>query len=441
MIIQIPNNWKPRKDQLKAWNYLENGGKRAAIVAHRRWGKDDISLHFTATQMMQKPGNYWHMLPQYNQARKVIWNAVNPASGKRRIDEAFPEAIRKKTYQQEMLIETKTGAIWQLVGSDNYNTYVGSPPIGIVFSEWSLANPMAWAFISPILEQNNGWAIFIYTSRGNNHGRATYDMAMANTGWFGQKIRADETDVFSPQQLFNIKKELIQLYGDDLGTAMFNQEYMCSWEGAVLGSYFSKEMAAAHEQGRITKVPHDPGHEVDTFWDLGIDDSMSIWFMQRSGQEFNFIDYCEGTGYGLAHYAKIMKEKGYVYGNHYMPHDANKREMTNSAVAKSVKEVAEDLGIKPIHTVSRARNTDMIVYSHIPAMRNMISRSNFDKVKCAHGISCLENYKAEYNAEKKILNNNPHHDWASHGADAFRTFAVGYKDKIVHKKIQFESIF
>ena len=388
-----------------------------------------MSLHFTATQALQRPANYWHMLPQYKQARKVIWDAVNPRTGKKRIDEAFPAAIRKRTNTQEMLIEFVNGAVWQLVGSDNYNAYVGSPPAGIVFSEWSIANPMAWGFTSPILEENNGWAIFIYTSRGNNHGRSTYDLAKKTPGWFAQKITAKETGVFTVEQLEKIKAEMVTMYGYELGTAMFNQEYLCSWEGAVLGAYLSRQISEAREQGRICKLPHDPGQEVDTFWDLGVDDSMSIWFMQRAGKGFHFIDYYEATGYGLEHFAKVFKEKGYTYGNHYMPHDAQQREMTSGEIAKSRKEVAEALGIKPVITAKRARNMDVIINVHIPAMRNILPSCWFDVEKCSQGLSCLENYSAEYDETKKILSNRPRHDWASHGADAFRTFAVGYADQ------------
>ncbi|MFZ5990138.1 MAG: hypothetical protein ACOYWZ_23840, partial [Bacillota bacterium] len=182
--IILPNNWIPRKDQLELWNFLDLGGKRAVMVAHRRWGKDDVALHFTATQAVTRVGNYWHMLPEYNQARKVVWNAVNPRTNQLRIDDAFPKDIRAKTREQEMSITFKNGSVWQLVGSDNYDALVGSPPIGIVFSEWALANPMAWAYLSPILEENKGWALFIYTSRGNNHGKTLYDFARTKDDWF-----------------------------------------------------------------------------------------------------------------------------------------------------------------------------------------------------------------------------------------------------------------
>ena len=426
MKVRLPNNWIPRQDQLDLWEYLEDGGKRAVEVAHRRWGKDDLSLHYTAVAATQRVGNYWHMLPQYNQCRKAIWDAVNPRTGKRRIDEAFPHSARTATRNTDMYIEFLNGSSWQLVGSDNYNALVGSPPVGITFSEYALSNPQSWAYLSPILEENNGWVVFISTSRGNNHLKTLLDFARVEPNWFAQLLTAEETPVFTPDQLSAIRREMIATFGEEMGEALFQQEYMCSFEGAVMGSYFSKQMSEARKQGRITHVPYQPALEVNTYWDLGVDDSMSIWFVQHLARSHNVIDYYEASGYGLEHYAKVLKAKPYVYGNHYMPHDAQVREMTNSEIAHSRKEVAEALGIKPIIVVNRAKNMDIIIQVHIPAVRNVISQCWFDEKNCAAGISALEAYRAEYDDEKKKLSNRPLHDWSSHGSSAFITFAVGY---------------
>jgi phage terminase large subunit len=427
--ITIPNNWTPRENQRPIWNYMESGGLRGLLVAHRRYGKDDIALHYTATQMIEKPGNYWHMLPAYTQGKKVIWNAVNPKTQKRRIDEAFPVELRTRTNNTEMLIEMATGAVWQIVGSDNYDSIVGAPPRGIVFSEWALANPMAWPYLEPILEENGGWALFIYTSRGNNHGRTFYETALKSDHWFGGKVTAHETDVFTEEQLERIRQGLMDNYGDELGRALYEQEYECSFEGAVFGAYYAKQMRDAREQNRIGLVPYQPGIEVDTCWDLGIDDSQSCWFFQPIQKGFHFIDYYEASGYGWEHYAQVLKDKPYVYGNHWMPHDAAARVQSPGEVAKTPQEMAEDLGISPITTVERPRNMDLILKVQIPACRNMLARCWFDEEKCKHGIMCLENYKANYDEQKKKLGNRPEHDWASHGADAYRTFGVGYEEK------------
>jgi len=317
------------------------------------------------------------------------------------------------------------------VGSDNYNSLVGSPPIGVVFSEWALANPMCWPFLMPILVENGGWALWITTPRGNNHAKQTLDYARVTDGWFGEILKADQTPVFTEGELEDIRSELIAVYGQEQGEALFQQEYFCSFEGSILGSYFGKQMAVAREEGRGSHVPWQPGQEVFTTWDLGVDDSMSIAFFQPIGKSFHFIDYYESSGYGLEHYAKVLKDKPYAYGGHYMPHDAEAREMTNSEIALSRREVAESLNIKPISVVNRVRNMDTKINVHIPAARNMIGQCWFDEKKCAGLVSALEAYRTEYDDVKKKLGNRPVHDWSSHGSDCFLTFAVGYQPPVV----------
>lgn len=431
--VSLPNNWLPRQDQRSAWAYLERGGKRCVIVGHRRWGKDDLSLHFTATASQQRIGNYWHMLPEYGQARKAIWEAVNPRTSKRRIDEAFPAAIRAQTKSQEMMIKFKNGSTWQLVGSDNYDSLVGSPPIGVVFSEWALANPISWAYIRPILAENGGFAIFIYTSRGNNHGRTTYDMAVGamsrGENWYAEKITAAQSPVFTPETLEQERRELIEEFGEDEGEAMFLQEYFCSFDGAVVGSYYGKVLARAETDGRICTVPYTLGHEVYTFWDLGIDDSTAIWFAQIVGNEIRFIDYYENNRFGMDHYAKILKDKGYVYGDHYMPHDAANASIQTGL---STRDFAENLGIRPVIVVQRAKDSQAIL-AGIQAARKVFGNCYFDRIKCARGLAALGEYRSQYDRKNKKLANIPVHNWACHGADAFRTFAVGYKpeDRVV----------
>ena len=434
MIIDYPlpaYGWKPRDDQRPLWDFLENGGLRACEVAHRRWGKDDVALHFTAVAAHQRIGNYWHMLPEYAQARKVVWDAINPNSNKRRIDEVFPEQLRQVTRNQEMLIRFNYGSTWQLVGSDNFNSLVGSPPIGVVFSEYARANPLAWAYLSPILEENGGWAIFISTPCGNNHLKRTFDHSMTNSSWYGQLLTADDTPVFNAEQLANIRKELINQFGDTEGEGLFQQEYYCSFEGIVPGSYYAKQIREARREKRICGVPYISGLEVYTFWDLGMDDATTIWFMQLVGREFHFIDYYENSGEGLTHYAKVIKDKPYIYGDHYFPHDISVREL-GSGISR--KETAQSLGIKPIIAVKRPNNTDAVL-TGIETVRNILSQCWFDGDKCAKGLSGLEGYMAEYDEENKKFMNRPKHNWCSHAADAFRTFAVGFELPQRHRSV------
>lgn len=223
--VLIPNNWKPRPYQLPFFKYFARGGKRAVLVWPRRHGKDDACLHLTAIQAMHVPGTYWMMLPEYGQARKAIWDAVNKHTGKRRIDEAFPAEIRARTNDSEMKIVFKSGSVWQLCGSDNYNGLVGSNCAGIVFSEYALSNPEAWDYLEPILEENGGWAVFNSTVRGRNHFTTLAHYAQSTPGWFCSNVKASEAGVFTHEQLEGIKQKYILQKGYDRGLGMYLQEY------------------------------------------------------------------------------------------------------------------------------------------------------------------------------------------------------------------------
>ena len=264
--VTLPNNWRPRNYQMDAWAALERGIKRALLVWHRRAGKDDVCLHWAATQAIQRAGNYWHMLPQYEQARKSVWQAVNPHTGKRRIDEAFPAAIRKRTREDQMMIEFVNGSTWQLVGSDNYNSLVGSPPVGVTASEWALADPSAWGYLSPILRENGGWAVFISTPRGRNHLCKMFEGFRDDAEWFVERKGIYETKALTPEQIDASLREYVSTYGEDHGRSMFAQEYECSFDAAIVGAYYARELERADRDGRIVDVPIDPAMPVNTVW-------------------------------------------------------------------------------------------------------------------------------------------------------------------------------
>lgn len=419
--VRLPNNWMPRPDQMALWNYLESGGKRAIEIAHRRWGKDDVALHHTACAAMQRPGNYWHMLPEYGQARKAIWEAVNPATGKRRIDEAFPEAIRENTRTQDMMIRFKNGATWQLIGSDNFDSIVGSPPVGLVFSEYALADPRSWAYLRPILAQNQGWAVFITTPRGKNHAHGLYKMALDDPDWFAEVSTVAKSNVFTPEQLEKERRELIVEFGPDEGEALFQQEYYCSFDGMVIGSYYGTIIDQLDRDEHICNVPYDPSLPVWTSWDLGVGDATGIWFFQyrTDMREIRVIDYYEASGEGLAYYAKELNRRPYHYAGHIMPHDIRVREL---GTGRSRYEMAQELGIKPI-TIARSLPVD----DGINAVRSILPKCYFDKKKTAQGLEALRSYRKEYDEKRKEYKNKPYHDWTSHGSDSFRYFAVGHQ--------------
>lgn len=412
----LPNNWAPRPDQLPLWSYLEHGGKRAAMVAHRRWGKDDVALHFTACAAMERPATYWHMLPEYEQARKAIWTAVNALTGKRRIDEAFPQEIRASTDDRGMFIRFRNGSTWQVVGSDNYNNLVGAGTAGMVFSEWALADPNSWGYFRPMVKQNKGWGLFIYTPRGRNHGLKTYERSVSSPEWFGQKIDARHSPVFTAQELEEERLEYMDALGDDDGEQMFAQEYLCSFDAPLVGSFYGRALSNAEMENRVCVVPYDPDLPVHVSFDIGKRDDTALWFFQQFRSETRVIDFYSANGFGPEHYAQIMQERKYVYGQLIMPHDAeNKVWVTDQTPAQSMRRYGYKVIVLPQSNILHGIN----------AGRKLIKMALFDKVKCRKGIEALRNYKREWDEKHKVFRDNPLHDWSSHAADSWRYAALG----------------
>lgn len=238
--LLIPSPWEPRDYQQDLFRALESGHRRLDVAAHRRWGKDEVALHWAAICAVLKEGAYWHLLPEAAQGRKAIWNAINPHTGKRRIDEAFPAELRARAVDSEMIIHLENGSTWQVAGSDNYNSLVGSPPIGVVFSEWALAKPEAWDFIRPILAENGGWAMFLWTPRGRNHATRSFEARARDPDWFTLKAPATATSVFTPQQLAKERAELVaELGSPEEGEARFASEYLVDFDAAAPGAYYA----------------------------------------------------------------------------------------------------------------------------------------------------------------------------------------------------------
>lgn len=417
--LTIPHNWRPRPYQLDLWDYLAGGGRNALVFWHRRAGKDEVALHWSACSALMRPATYWHMLPEAAQARRAVWEAVNPHSGERRINEAFPEPIRKGlAREQDMQIRFVSGSSWHLVGSDNYNSLMGSPPFGIVFSEWALANPAAYGYIQPILEENGGWAAFITTPRGKNHAYDMLEMGRRQ-GWFTQVLRADETGVFTDEQLKNIQATLIGTYGQDMGMAMFDQEYLCSFEAAIIGSYWGAELALAEREARIGDHPVDPALPVHTVWDLGKGSHMPVWFWQTTGGKIRVVDYYQNNSANVESVSAAIISKGYFRGFDFVPHDAKVAEI---GTGRTRVETMIRAGLKPRLV------PDHSVDDGINAATVTLGRTYFHKPTCANGIEALKAYRRKWDEKLRTFVNIPTHDWASHPADAFRYLAMAWRE-------------
>lgn len=422
---------------MKAWASLEADCKRVALSWHRRSGKDELSLHWAAVSAMQRVGGYWHMLPLANQARKAIWEAVNPKTGRRRIDDAFPHELRATTREQDMFIRFKNGSTWQVVGSDNFNSLVGSPPVGVVFSEYALADPNAWAFLRPILTENGGWAIFISTVRGRNHFTRMVDFAKTDPAWYGETLTVEDTKAIPLEKIDQERRELAAERGDKEAQAIIDQEYYCDADAAIPGAYYGELMGRAEREGRIGIFPHLPNLPVGTAWDLGHGDSTVVWFYQQlvSGR-VRLIDVLEGSGVGLDWYAQRIVARPYTYADHIWPHDGGHGNIRDIG-GTTLEATAKSLGIKPLRILDRDPSVDI----GINAVRQLLPLCEFNvepvpfigedlaaaKARMQRAIDAIRQYHREWDSKLQKFKDAPLHDWTSHTADSLRYLARGKK--------------
>lgn len=209
--------------------------------------------------------------------------------------------------------------------------------------------------------------------------------------------------------------------------AFVDQEYYCNWDSPVVGSYFGAAMRRAEDDGRIANVPYEPQLKVNTYWDLGMDDSMSIWFVQLQNREVRCIDYMESSGEGLEYYANELNKKPYAYDKHFAPHDIAVRELGTGV---SRLETAQKLGLR-FEQVARPDTKE----DGISAIRTLLPRVWFDKTKCKRGVAGLKGYQKEWNDKQMVYKSTPLHNWTSHPTDAFQTMALS-NPKIIelHKR-------
>lgn len=397
------------------------------------------------------------MLPEYAQARKAIWNAVDPHTGRRRIDDAFPLELRENTNEHEMFIRFKSGATWQVVGSDNYKNLVGAGVKGVVFSEWAKADPAALAYLEPMLVENDGWAIFITTPEGKNHAYNMYRMALKDPSWFADLQTVEDTG-FPLERVEKSRLLYHELYGEDAGDALIEQEYYCSFEAATLGAVYGKQIAKLIKEDRITnKVKHDPDYPVYTTHDMGFDDAHAIIFFQVGYGEILIIDYDEGSGWEPKNVCErlygrkiivderdpetgsILKwqfggdidglehRKDYAYHpiGHHVPWDAGIK--MQAAGGKSTVEQCQRLNIK-LYVHQGASQMD-----DEAALRSMLPRCWFSE-RAMKLVDALSSYHRKWDEDKKKLKDKPEHDWSSHGADAAELMAKVCRDKVATTK-------
>lgn len=412
MEVTLPNGFTPRPYQRRFMAYMDKGGKRALCVWHRRAGKDLVALHQTCKMAHKRRAAYWHVFPTAEQGRKAIWEGFTK-TGERIMEQVFPSAIRRAPRaflpNAEMVVELKCGSIWRLLGSDKMEV-VGAGPAGVVFTEYALAKPKTWDLIRPMLRENEGWAAFQSTPRGNNHFKKLYDMAKKDPAWFCELQTLFDTRAYDPEQ--TIAEERASGMPEEL----IRQEYLCDFNAASVGSVWGDLLEQLELRGGLGDFEHSKDG-VFTTWDLGVDDSTAIWFWRPNGDGVEFLDHYEAHGKGMSHYFDILEEKGFRYVKHWLPHDARQRSwQTNVSI---VDQFVERFGGSSVAMVPNIGFMD-----GIQAGRWLLQKNTRFHSRCAEGFEALKAYHYEWDEDRKTFGKKPVHDWSSHTSDDFRYVAV-----------------
>ena len=413
MKIVIP--YKPRKHQKEVHNNLKRFN---VLVCHRRFGKTVLCINEILKKAMQNTlprPRYYYLAPTYSMAKRTAWDYLKEYTG------VLPNV---QYHETELRADLPNGARIQLLGCERPDSLRGLYIDGVILDEVAQMPPRLWTeIIRPALSDREGWMVAIGTPQGHNAFFDLYDYANHQDGWYAETFKSSETGIISDLELNEAK----HLMPDEV----YEAEFECSFDTAALGSIYAKGLTKADEDGRITKVPYQTDIKVNTFWDLGMQDKTAIWFVQIKGSAFHIIDYYENSGESLEFYASVLDEKKYLYDTHYLPHDANVRELGTGV---SRVETAQSLGMRTSIVPK------LSIDDGINAVRMLLSRCWFDHEKCKDGLDALRQYRWAV-SDKGEVKNRPEHSWCSHAADAFRYFAVGnnqsseWTTKIEYKNI------
>lgn len=422
-IIRLPHLFTPREYQtpvMRAFFYGEI--RKLFLVWHRRAGKDLTCINILIAAAMQRRGTYLFLLPQTNQARKVIWRGMD-AEGIPFL-ERIPKSLIHRKNKQEMSVDLINGSIIQLGGSNNYDALMGTNPVGIINSEYPLHSPQARQHFAPILAENGGWEICEGTPRGTNHAYKVYQGAMADRKeWFTQLLTVEDTKRPDGSPVIT-QEDIERERRGGMSEEMIRQEFYCDWNVGLIGAYYTKELDAAEKEGRITRFAIDPRIPVYTFWDIGVHDATAIWWMQPKDGYLHMINYYEATDQGIEHFIQKIHDVGQAlnikYATHFAPHDMANREWGGNA--RSRLNIAISLGISFSVIPAKA------IEDGIQAVRSIFPRVKFHIDNCRQGIDALREYRRKYDEINRVFMTAPLHNWASNCSDSFRYMAIKWSD-------------
>lgn len=400
------DKFQARDYQLPVFKALEKDKyKKLVLVWPRRSGKDLVGFNIIIRQAFKRVGTYYYVFPTFSSGRRILWDAIT-SSGSRVLD-FIPKEVIESTNEQQMRIKLINGSMIQIIGSDNYdNTLIGTNPVGMIFSEYSLQDEKAYSMSKPILAGNDGWALFLSTPRGKNHLYTLWQIATQNPKvWYSNMLTVKDTKHISEEEIQS------DIDRGEISWDLAQQEYYCSFFCGIEGSVYGSALDRMKVNEQITTVPWQPNHKVNTAWDIG-NDMTSIIFFQCIGQVVNVIDYYAESGKQLEHYVNYINSKSYTYNKHWFPHDMAVTEWAGPRFTRIEK--ARQLGI-------RAQVVDSVGMSDgIEWVKSKMPMIWIDEKKCAKLITALENYRYEYDRKLSRYKEIPLHDKYSHGADSFR---------------------
>ena len=386
---------KKALEALDARNY-------GVLICHRRFGKTVLAVsrlcrNATAGGEMYR-GAY--IAPTYRQAKDVAWDYLKKIA----------IAAGAKVNESELRVDFKNGARIRLYGAEDPDSLRGLNLCDAVFDEVAQMPYSMWSeIVLPMILATHGRALFLGTPKGKNALWKVWENArLHDEEWAALMYRASETGILSADDLATARRET--------SDSEHEQASECSFTAAGVGAYDGKIMEQLDRDGRISSVPYQPGYPVVTAWDLGFSDSTAIWFAQVVGQEVHVIDYYQSSGVGLEHYVKVLQDKGYVYSEHLLPHDAGASELgTGTTRLETLRRLGLNGRVLPMTKVDDGIN----------AVRLLLPRCWFDERRCAQGLEALRLYQREWDEKAQDFRARPLHDWTSHGADAFRYLAMG----------------
>jgi hypothetical protein len=366
------------------------------------------------------PGNYFYVFPFASDARRALWENVD-RDGFKLLDHLPKELIERKN-NQDMLLQLTNGSTIRVIGLDNNPDGIRGTAIrGIIFSEFAFQDPIPYRNALPAIKEAEGWVIINSTPNGRNHFYDMYLVAKQSAKWYESSLQTMWPDRKHYSGL--VSPEDLTTYIEEEGATQEDaeREYGVSFSTGMKGAFYADQIEKAREQGRIGYYPPDDHRYVDTFWDLGVDDSTAIWFRQIDGGRVVWVDYYEDSGKDLAYYVDILVQKGYNYRTHYLPHDGANRSIQTRfrtdelfrLICKEAK-ISDDVCIAP----------KLRVQDGINGVRARFSRYFFNESMCADGIEKLALYHRRFDKKRNVYLKEPVHDWTSHCADALRTEAA-----------------